>query len=86
MNREDRLLQFETRRHFFSRCGVGLGKLALLSLLSEKFDSMPPQSGGLGLEDEAFDFSAVVVLFGELDAKLPTVIRGRNHSGGAVQA
>jgi hypothetical protein len=35
MNREDLLLQFETRRHFFNRCGVGLGKLALLSLLNE---------------------------------------------------
>jgi hypothetical protein len=36
MDREDLLLQFETRRHFFSRCGVGVGKLALLSLLSDK--------------------------------------------------
>src|SRR6266849_607710 len=35
MDREDLLLQFETRRHFFNRCGVGLGKLALLSLLSD---------------------------------------------------
>src|SRR5437773_1435958 len=35
MNDEDLLLQFETRRHFFNRCGVGLGKLALLSLLNE---------------------------------------------------
>ena len=26
MTREDNLLQFETRRHFFSRCGVGLGQ------------------------------------------------------------
>ena len=31
---EDLLLQLETRRHFFSRCGVGLGKIALASLLS----------------------------------------------------
>src|SRR3984957_1218238 len=36
MDREDRLLQFETRRHFFSRCGVGIGKLALLSLLRDE--------------------------------------------------
>src|SRR6266853_226033 len=36
MDREDRLLQFETRRHFFNRCGVGLGKVALLSLLSDE--------------------------------------------------
>ena len=36
MDREDLLLQFETRRHFFSRCGVGLGKMALLSLLKDQ--------------------------------------------------
>ena len=36
MDQEDFLLQFATRRHFFNRCGVGLGKMALLSLLSDK--------------------------------------------------
>jgi Protein of unknown function (DUF1501) len=36
MDQEDLLLQFATRRHFFNRCGVGLGKLALLSLLSDR--------------------------------------------------
>ena len=36
MNREDMLLQLATRRHFFSRCGIGLGKLGLLSLLSDE--------------------------------------------------
>src|SRR5579859_2643935 len=35
MDNEDRLLQFVTRRHFFSRCGVGLGKIALASLLTD---------------------------------------------------
>ena len=35
MDQEDRLLQFETRRHFFSRGGVGLGKIALASLLTD---------------------------------------------------
>lgn len=34
MTLEDRLLQLETRRHFFSQCGVGLGKLGLASLLA----------------------------------------------------
>src|SRR5512146_653149 len=34
MTHEERLLQFETRRHFFSRCGVGLGRAALAGLLS----------------------------------------------------
>src|SRR5262252_10862125 len=36
MTPEDKLLQFETRRHFFSRCGVGVGKIALASLLGEE--------------------------------------------------
>jgi hypothetical protein len=34
MTDEERLLQFETRRHFFGRCGVGLGRVALAGLLS----------------------------------------------------
>lgn len=32
---EDALLQLETRRHFFRRCGVGIGRIALASLLSD---------------------------------------------------
>jgi hypothetical protein len=36
MDQEDRLLQFLTRRHFFSRCGIGVGKVALASLLADK--------------------------------------------------
>lgn len=34
------LLRFETRRHFFARCGVGLGRIALASLLGG--DSLLP--------------------------------------------
>src|SRR5258707_9961573 len=36
MTPEDKLLQFEARRHCFSRCGVGVGKIALASLLGEE--------------------------------------------------
>lgn len=50
-------------------------KRELLALLSDKFDPTPLQKDKLGL-DAAFDFSAAVVLFGELEAKLPAVIRG----------
>src|SRR3989442_273222 len=39
MTPEDRFLQFETRRHFFSRCGVGVGKIALGSLLGGRMMS-----------------------------------------------
>src|SRR3954453_673496 len=31
----DLLLRGQTRRHFFSRCGVGLGSIALASLLGK---------------------------------------------------
>ena len=34
MNPEDQLLLHDTRRHFFNRCGVGLGRAALASLLA----------------------------------------------------
>src|SRR5712692_12078138 len=36
MTPEEGLLQFETRRHFFSRCGIGVGRIALASLLSDR--------------------------------------------------
>src|SRR6266852_923424 len=39
MTPEDKLLQFETRRQFFSRCGVGVGKIALASLIAEQLRS-----------------------------------------------
>src|SRR6266550_2693833 len=39
MTPEQRLLQFETRRHFFSRCGVGVGKIALASMLGGRMMS-----------------------------------------------
>lgn len=51
-------------------------KRELLALLSEKFDRTPGRKETLELEDEAFDFGAAVILFGELDAKLPAIIRG----------
>ena len=57
---------------------------ALLSLLSEKFVVKPLQTG-VWLEDQAFDFRAAVVLFAELGANLPAVIRGDNEIAGAVQ-
>ena len=61
-------------------------KRALLSLLNDKLTPMPPQSGGDGLENQAFGFSAAVVPFGELNAKLPASIRGGNQVERAVQA
>ena len=34
MNFEDRYLQARTRRHFFRDCGIGVGKMALASMLA----------------------------------------------------
>src|SRR5215467_9095684 len=34
MTREERQLLMETRRQFFGKCGVGIGQIALASLLS----------------------------------------------------
>jgi hypothetical protein len=49
MTDEERSLRWETRRHFFSRCGVGLGRVALASLLSERsrpaFAAAKPAAG-----------------------------------------
>src|ERR1043166_6871087 len=35
-------LRAVTRRHFFRQCGVGLGSVALCSLLNESFAAKPP--------------------------------------------
>ena len=41
MKTEDELLQFATRRHFFSRCTVGVGGIALASLLGAETTNQP---------------------------------------------
>ncbi len=35
-------LQAQTRRHFFQNCGVGLGKIALASLLTQELAADTP--------------------------------------------
>jgi pimeloyl-ACP methyl ester carboxylesterase len=72
----DRIVVIETKGEQLAGNPDTEYKRALLSLLSEKFDPTPLQTGSLDVADEAFDFSAAVVLFGELDAKLPAIIRG----------
>ena len=52
-------------------------KRALLETLSGAFGSAKSGAGELGLEREAFDFRAAVVLFDEIDARLPALIRGQ---------
>lgn len=79
----DRIVVIETKGEQLAGNPDTEYKRALLKLLSDKFDrtplqggQTPPQEGSLNLEEQAFDFNAAVILFGELDAKLPAVIRG----------
>ena len=44
MDSEDRQLLFETRRHFFGQCGVGVGKIALASLLGSRLVAAPAKA------------------------------------------
>jgi hypothetical protein len=41
MTLDEQLLLLETRRHFFSRCGVGVGKIALAALLGDRILAAP---------------------------------------------
>ncbi len=51
-------------------------KRALLDTLSGAFGAPGATGEGLALLPDPFDFSAAVVLFDEIDAKLPGLIRG----------
>ncbi len=42
VNKPMNTLQYQTRRHFFSRCGVGLGSMALSSLMARE-DALAPK-------------------------------------------
>jgi type III restriction enzyme len=81
----DRIVVIETKGEQLAGNPDTEYKRTLLALLSDKFNPAPPQADGLGLQEESFDFSAAVVLFGELDAKLPAVIRGGEQIERMVQ-
>jgi Protein of unknown function (DUF1501) len=65
MTSEELRLQFETRRHFFSRCGVGLGKVALLSLLNGEntFGAPPAASNPMQAKPGHFPAKAKNVIY-----------------------
>jgi hypothetical protein len=64
MTQEDLLLRFETRRHFFSRCGLGLGKLGLLSLLCDrKLRAAAPSTNPLAPKPGNFPAKAKSVIY-----------------------
>ena len=57
-------------------------KRALLETLSAAFGEATAKQGELGLERNPFDFSAAVVLFEDIDAQLPALIRGEPGAAG----
>jgi hypothetical protein len=65
MTNEELRLQFETRRHFFSRCGVGLGKVALLSLLNGEntFGATPAANNPMQARPGHFPAKAKSVIY-----------------------
>jgi len=64
MTHEDLLLRFETRRHFFNRCGLGLGKLGLLSVLCDgKLRSATPSKNSLEPKPGNFPATAKSVIY-----------------------
>ena len=91
MDPEDLLLRFQTRRHFFNRCGVGLGKLALLEMLREEdarsevpaaFGRLGAEASGAlpellrGLADKEADVRCCAAYaVGELGVKTPAAVR-----------
>lgn len=64
MNHED-LLRYETRRHFFQRCGVGVGSAALTSLLQREgvADTASPIRNPLAPKAPHFPARAKNVIF-----------------------
>jgi len=77
--KRDRIVVVETKGEQLAGSPDTEYKRELLALLSDKFDPTPARSGALGMEEEVFDFTAAVVLFGELDAKLPALIAGARN-------
>jgi type III restriction enzyme len=75
----DRIVVIETKGEQLAGNPDTEYKRELLALLSDKFDPTPTRSGALRMEEEVFDFTAAVVLFGELDAKLPALIEGAKN-------
>src|SRR5262249_51350889 len=63
MSDSSHLLQ-QTRRHFFRDCGVGLGSMALASLMNEGHANATPQLvNPLALKKPHFDAKAKSVIF-----------------------
>lgn len=60
------LLQASTRRHFFSRCGIGVGSMALASMLAESSSAAPangPSASPLAPKQPHFEPRAKSVIF-----------------------
>jgi len=63
MNLHQELLRYRTRRQFFKNCGVGLGALALASLLDERVLAAPAPADPLAARPPHFPARAKRVIF-----------------------
>jgi len=78
----DRIVVIETKGEQLEGNRDTEYKRALLGTLSGAFGSGAKAAAGLALSRDPFDFDAAVVLFDEIDARLPALIRGQ--SGGQM--
>src|SRR5205823_13758393 len=65
MNEQQSMLCQQTRRHFFKDCGLGIGKIALASLLTDKAltAAQPPPTNPLAPRPPHFKPRAKSVIF-----------------------
>ena len=74
----ERIVVVETKRAQLEGYHDTDDKRALLGTLSGAFRSGAQSATGLALSHDPFDFDAAVVLFDEIDAQLPALIRGES--------
>lgn len=72
----ERIVVIETKGEQLEGNADTVYKRALLDTLTQSFGKDSGASGDLGLKRDPFDFGAAVVLFDEIDARLPAIIRG----------
>ena len=72
----DRIVVIETKGEQLAGNHDTEYKRALLDRLSEAYRRGGTRTGDLGLEHDGFAFGAAVVLYSQIDARLPALIRG----------
>ena len=54
---------YQTRRHFFNDCAVGVGSIALANLLAEQTASARPAAGALAPRQSHFPAKAKSIIY-----------------------